>query len=207
VLLLNDDNSIVAKSGQHLLFPINEKQMAQWKKTELAVRSDLVAPPGHFKLAIILTDPTTKQCTVRVTPIIIPDSDEARLRLSSVFLVDSTSATTSNTTIPMLKTNVLPSVSGQVKPSTDQKFSLAFIVYPAKGQSGPVTVKLEFFKGSEKLAEIPPSPLPPLNADGTIPYIAALPASAFPKGDYKAKITVASGNQTATEEVSFSVTQ
>src|SRR5260370_570418 len=82
VLVLNEDNSIAAKSGQQLMFPISDKQAAQLKGAEFVVRTDLSVAPGQYRLAVVVTDPATNASTVKIQPITIPDNSETKLRLS-----------------------------------------------------------------------------------------------------------------------------
>ena len=205
VLVLAEDNSIVSKFGEQIKWQVTDKQKAQLQATELIARSELNVPGGNYKISVVIADPNAKAATVKTFPLIVPDGNEKKLRLSSAFIVETATSKASLATLPMLNVQVAPSSTGEVRIASGEKFSLAFTAYPPKGSTTAVQVKLEFFQGSAKLAEIPPSPLPAADAEGKIPYLAALPVSAFPKGTYKARITVLSGSDTASEEVTFTV--
>ena len=81
---------------------------------------------------------------------------------------------------------------------------LFLMVYPAPTEAPPAHVLLEFSRQGNVTGRSTPALSAP-DRQGQISFIAPIPVSRFPAGDYELRVAVQQGSQTAEESVTFTV--
>lgn len=79
-----------------------------------------------------------------------------------------------------------------------------FAVYPDPAIKDAPALTMAFYKDGQYLGSAG-APLPAVQKDGRIPYIADLPADKFSPGSYEIKLGVTQGTATAEQKVDFQV--
>jgi hypothetical protein len=77
-------------------------------------------------------------------------------------------------------------------------------VYPDPAVKDPPKLTMAFFKDGQYLGSAG-APLPAVQRDGRIPYIANLPADKFTPGSYEIKVGVTQGASSVEQKVDFKV--
>lgn len=79
-----------------------------------------------------------------------------------------------------------------------------FAVYRDRSIKGALKLTKSFYKEGRYLGAAE-APLPQVQADGRIPYIADLPADKFTPGNYEIRVGVTQGSSKVQENVDFAV--
>ena len=100
------------------------------------------------------------------------------------------------------ETRMVPYVTTPEVSSGD--LPLFLMVYPAPADPPPATVLLEFSRQGKVTGRSTPALSAP-DKDGQISFVAPIPVSRFPPGEYTLRIAVQQGSQTAEESLTFTV--
>ena len=99
---------------------------------------------------------------------------------------------------------VVPTLTRTLKGGPGNVLSFYFTVYPDRAVKNALKLTMSFYKEGQYLGAAE-APLPEMQPDGRIPYIANLPADKFTPGSYEIRIGVTQGSLTAEEKVAFQV--
>ena len=86
----------------------------------------------------------------------------------------------------------MPTLSDTLKGGPGNVLPFYFAVYPDRATKDPVKLTMSFYKEGQYLGAAE-TPLPAVQQDGRIPYIANLPADKFTPGAYQIQIGVSQG--------------
>jgi len=92
--------------------------------------------------------------------------------------------------------SLTPTLDNVVKKGPNSALRLFFTVYPDATNSGKPTVEIEFMQNGQTLQKVPMD-LPAADAQGRIPYLMTIPASAIPDGTYDIRATAKQGSSSA----------
>lgn len=162
--------------------------------------------PGTYSFEAVLMDRKNNKIGVKKSTLVVPAPSHS-LSMSDVVIVRSTQ--------PMKDSQMLDAFyfpGGKVVPSLDDKLAggaghvlpFYFTVYPDSSSKDAPKLTMAFYKGGQYLGAAE-APLPPVQKDGRIPYIANLPADKFSPGSYEIQIGVVQGSAKAQEKVAFQV--
>jgi VWFA-related protein len=87
---------------------------------------------------------------------------------------------------------VTPTLNTSVSHAADSLLRLFFTVYPDANISARPAVEIELIQGGKTLQKVPLQ-LPAADAEGRIPYVMTIPASAIPPGVYQMRATARQG--------------
>src|SRR5258708_3184578 len=89
--------------------------------------------------------------------------------------------------------SITPTLDGTVPRTQDAMLRLFFVVYQDPSISSKPTVEIEFLQDGKSLTKSP-LPLPAADAQGRIPYVMTISASAIPPGSYEIHATARQGD-------------
>lgn len=162
-------------------------------------------PPGRYDIEAAVYDAPTDKASVTRTFIEIPDTDESKLRLSSVTIIERIEPWPANqkTDSPFQIGEVMlyPSLKSAVRKST-QKMPFYFVVYPVKGAKTAPQLTLQVVQGNKMVADVNLK-LSAADANGRIPYASALPIESLNPGTYELRIIVKDEQSSMTRSQSF----
>jgi hypothetical protein len=99
---------------------------------------------------------------------------------------------------------VTPTLTDTLKGGPGNFLPFYFSVYPDRTVKDSVKLTMAFYKEGQYLGAAE-TPLPEVQQDGRIPYIASLPADKFTPGAYQIRIGVKQGSSNVEKEVAFQV--
>lgn len=100
------------------------------------------------------------------------------------------------------KGRVVPDLDGRIAAGPDAQISIYCVIQAVPGGARPSLV-MEFSRDGQVLGK-GEAPLPDPGKDGRIPYIAQIPASGWPAGQYEVRaLLIDGGRQAAEERLSF----
>jgi VWFA-related protein len=89
--------------------------------------------------------------------------------------------------------SITPTLDSRIPRTQDAMLRLFFVVYQDPSISSKPTVEIEFLQNGNSLTKAP-LPLPPADAQGRIPYVMTIAASAIPPGSYEVRATARQGD-------------
>ncbi len=101
---------------------------------------------------------------------------------------------------------IVPATATAVSRTGGGSVSFYFVIYPDAKLGEPPTLTMQYFLNGQLVGEGAPA-LPAPEENGTIPYIATTPASAFPVGEYMMSVTIAQGGGKAERKAFFSIVE
>jgi VWFA-related protein len=99
---------------------------------------------------------------------------------------------------------ITPTLNNSVARKPDSALRLFFTVYSDRALTAKPTVEIEFMQGGKTLQKVP-MPLPDADADGRIPYVMTIPASAIPPGQYEIRATARQGSTASQSAVAVRI--
>jgi hypothetical protein len=102
------------------------------------------------------------------------------------------------------KNKITPDLDAKIPAVQGANINIFCVVYGQKGGPKPELL-LEFLQNGTSVGKLP-APIPEMDAQGQIPYIATIPAGNFPVGTWEVKATASQGGKASNvESVKFSI--
>jgi len=207
VALLKDAKGEVAKKFQNDV-PINvaESKFAALKASHFIYTEHFGLPSGSYVLETAVLDSTGNRISTRKTSIMMPVPSSG-LALSSVSIVRSTKEKEQSTSAddPMLIGSkiISPTLSPVIK-KADGTVSFYMVIYPDKKVVAAPQLAMEFSKDGQVLGSGSPQLSEP-DKDGRIRYVATVPLTSLPPGEFRIRFLVKQGPEAAEEPVTFTL--
>jgi VWFA-related protein len=206
-VLKNSKGEIVEKFSKDFAVQVAADKVDAYKAGNLVqtFRTELL--PGTYTLQAAVMDRNGNKVGVKNSTILVPQSS-SRLSMSDVVLVRRTdvlkdaSQMTDAFYFPGGK--VVPSLNNTLKGGPGNILPFYFAVYPDRATKDALKLTMSFYKEGQYLGAAE-APLPEVQSDGRIPYIANLPADKFTPGAYEIHIGVTQGSSKVEEKVGFQV--
>ncbi len=206
-VIKNSSGEIVEKFSKDFAVEVALDKVDAYKAGNLVQTFHTQLAPGTYTLESVVMDRNSNKLGVKKSPLgVAPSSD--KLSISDVVVVrrtDATKDTQANDAFYFPGGKVVPTLSTTLKGGPGNVLPFYFNVYPDPAAKDPVkSFTMSFYKDGQYLGAAQ-APLPNVQADGRIPYIANLPADKFTPGAYEIRIGVTQGNSKAEENVDFKV--
>jgi len=207
VALLKDAKGEVAKKFQNDV-PINvaEAKLAALKSSHFIYTEHFDLPSGRYVLETAVLDSTGNKISARKTSIVMP-APSGGLALSSVSVVRSTKDKEQSTGAddPMLIGSkvISPTLSPVIR-KTDGTVSFYVVIYPDRSAGAAPQLVVQFSKDGQVLGSGSPQLSEP-DKDGRIRYVATVPLTSLPPGDFTIRFMVKQGSEAAEEPVTFTL--
>lgn len=206
-VIKNSNGEIVEKFSKDFAVQVALDKVDAYKAGNLVQTFHTQLAPGTYTLESAVMDRNSNKLGVKKSPLeVAPSSD--KVSISDVVVVRRTDVakdTQANDAFYFPGGKVVPTLSTTLKGGPGNVLPFYFNVYPDPAAKDPVkSFTMSFYKDGQYLGAAQ-APLPDVQADGRIPYIANLPADKFTPGAYEIRIGVTQGNSKAEENVDFKV--
>ncbi len=209
VVLLKDQSGQVVKklSNQYQLSGAFDQLEAARRGRILFYREAELAP-GSYRFEVAAYDEPTGRASVRTGTLEVPETDEGKLRLSSVVILRAIEkAGTAEKTGKAFQVGDLllyPNLGEAVDKDASKQLPFFFTIYLPPGAATTPKLLIELRQGGKALAQIPAQLNPP-DAKGRIQYVSGLSLESVAPGEYELKVTVEDGTTTLTRSGFFAV--
>lgn len=205
-VLTDSHGEIVAKFSKDFAVQVAVDKIEAYKAGNLVQTFRAELTPGAYTLEAVVMDRSGNKIGVQKGAVKVPDPSSA-LSLSDIVVVRRTDTLKDNQILDAFYFpggKVVPTLSDRLKGGPGNVLPFYFAVYPDRATKDPVKLTMSFYKEGQYLGAAE-APLPPVQQDGRIPYIANLPADKFSPGAYQIRIGVSQGNSKVEENVAFQV--
>ncbi len=206
-VLKNSNGEIVEKFSKDFAVQVALDKVDSYKAGSLVqtFRTELL--PGEYALQAALMDRNGSKIGVIKSTVTVPQPS-GKLSMSEVVVIRRTDALKDSNQIldafyfPGGK--VVPTLSRTLKGGPGNVLPFYFAVYPDRAVKDAPKLTMSFYKEGQYLGAAE-APLPDMQQDGRIPYIANLPADKFTPGAYEIHIGVTQGSSKAEEKLTVQV--
>jgi VWFA-related protein len=205
-VLKNANNEIVEKFSKDFAVEVPLQNLDAYKAGNLVQTFRTELSPGEYALEAVVMDRNGNKLGASKSVITVPQPS-SKLSMSDVVVVRRTDALKDN---PILDAfyfpggKVVPTLTNTLKGGPGNILPFYFAVYPDRASKDALKLTMSFYKEGHYLGAAE-APLPEVQQDGRIPYIANLPADKFTPGAYEIHIGVTQGSSKAEERVTFQV--
>jgi len=206
-VLKNSNGEIVEKFSKDFAVQVALDKVDAFKAGNLVQTFRTELPPGEYALEAAVMDRNGSRIGVTKSTVTVPQPS-SKLSMSDVVLIRRTDALKDSNQIldafyfPGGK--VIPTLSRTLKGGPGNVLPFYFAVYPDRSTKVALKLIMSFYKEGQYLGAAE-APLPDVQQDGRIPYIANLPADKFTPGAYEIHIGVTQGSSKAEEKVTVQV--
>ena len=206
-VLKNSNGEIVEKFSKDFAVQVALDKVDAFKAGNLVQTFRTELPPGEYALEAAVMDRNGSRIGVTKSTFTVPQPS-SKLSMSDVVLIRRTDALKDSNQIldafyfPGGK--VVPTLSRTLKGGPGNVLPFYFAVYPDRSTKDALKLTMSFYKEGQYLGAAE-APLPDVQQDGRIPYIANLPADKFTPGAYEIHIGVTQGSSKAEEKVTVQV--
>jgi VWFA-related protein len=205
-VLKDSRGEIVAKFSKDFAVQVNLDNMDAYKVGNLVQTFRTELSPGEYTLEAVIMDRNSNKVGVKKRTLTVPEPS-SKLSLSEVVLVRRTEVLKGDQILDAFYFpggKVVPTLTDTLKGGTGNVLPFYFAVYPDRSIKDAPQLTMSFYKGGKYLGAAE-APLPAVQQDGRIPYIANLPADKFTPGAYEIHIGITQGSAKAEEKVAFQV--
>jgi len=203
----NSNGEIVEKFSKDFAVQVALDKVEAYKAGNLVqtFRTELL--PGEYALEAAVMDRNGRKIGVTKSTITVPQPS-SKLSMSDVVLIRRTDALKDSNQIldafyfPGGK--VVPALTRTLKGGPGNVLPFYFAVYPDRAIKDALKLTMSFYKEGQYLGAAE-APLPDVQQDGRIPYIANLPADKFTPGSYEIHIGITQGSSKAEEKLTLQV--
>ena len=197
---------IVEKFSKDFAVEVPSAKVDAYRAGNLVQTFRTELPPGDYTLEAAVMDRNNGKMGVRKNNFTVAEPS-SKLSMSDVVVVRRTDAVKDSETSDAFYFpggKVVPSLAHTLKGGPGNILSFYFAVYPDRAVTDALKLTMSFYKEGQYLGAAE-APLPAMQPDGRIPYIANLPADKFTPGDYQIRMDVTQGGSKAEETVAFQV--
>jgi VWFA-related protein len=206
-VLKNSNGEIVEKFSKDFAVQVALDKVDAYKAGNLVqtFRTELL--PGEYSLQAAIMDRNGSKIGVTKSSVTVPQPS-TKLSMSDVVVIRRTDAlkdgnqTQDAFYFPGGK--VVPALTRTLKGGPGNILPFYFAVYPDRGVKEAPKLTMSFYREGQYLGAAE-APLPDMQQDGRIPYIANLPADKFTPGAYEIHIGVTQGSSKAEEKLKLQV--
>jgi len=205
-VLKNTDGEIVEKFSKDFAVRVPLEKVDAYKAGNLVQTFRTELSPGEYTLEAAIMDRNDNKIGVRKSAVTVPQPS-SKLSVSDVVVVRRTDPLKDNQISDAFYFpggKVVPTLTNTLKGGPGNILPFYFSVYPDRAVKDALKLTMSFYKEGQYLGAAE-APLPEVQRDGRIPYIANLPANKFTPGAYEIRIGVTQGSLKAEEKVAFQV--
>lgn len=205
-VLRNSSGDIVQKFSKDFAVQVPLKSVDQLKQGNLIQAFQAELAPGTYTLQAAIMDGGDQKIAVATSTVAVPVPTN-KLAISDVVVVRRTDKLKDDKIVNPFYFpggKVVPTLNTDLKGGAGNYLPFYFAVYPDPAIKAAPTLTMAFYKEGQYLGSAE-APLPPVQKDGRIPYIADLPAAKFTPGSYEIRLGVTQGSSHVEEKVDFKV--
>jgi VWFA-related protein len=205
-VIKSSSGEVITKFSKDFAVQVPLKSVDEYKGGNLVQTFRTELAPGTYTLESAIMDRNGNKMGVKTSSFTVPDPTE-KLALSDVVVVRRTEPLKNSQILDPFYFEggkIIPTLDGTLKGGTGNVLPFYFAVYPDPAVKDPPKLTMAFFKEGQYLGSAG-APLPAVQRDGRIPYIANLPADKFTPGSYEIKIGITQGASSVEQKVDFKV--
>jgi len=205
-VIKNPAGEIVEKLSKDFAVQVPLDKIDAYKAGNLLQSFPAELSPGTYSLEVVIMDRNNNKMSVKKSALTVPDPSN-KLSMSDVVVVRRTDPLKDNEILNAFYFpggKVTPTLTDTLKGGPGNFLPFYFSVYPDRTIKDSVKLTMAFYKEGQYLGAAE-TPLPEMQQDGRIPYIASLPADKFTPGAYQIRVGVIQGNAKVEEDVAFQV--
>jgi hypothetical protein len=205
-VLKDAKGEIVDKFSKDFAVQVELDKVDSYKAGNLVQTFRTSLPPGPYTLEAAVMDRSDSKIGVKRSAFTAPQPS-ARLSISDIIVVRRADPLKDNQILDAFYFpggKIVPTLTDTLKGGPGNILPFYFAVYPDPTIQDAPKLTMAFYKEGQYLGSAE-APLPPVQKDGRIPYIANLPADKFVPGAYEIRLGVTQGESKAEEKVTFRV--
>ena len=205
-VLKGSNGEIVEKFSKDFAVEVPLDKVDAYKAGNLVQTFRTELPPGEYALEAAVMDRNGSKIGVKKSTVTVPEPSH-KLSMSDVVVVRRTDVVKGSQILDAFYFpggKVVPTLAHTLKGGPGNVLSFYFAVYPDRATKDAPKLTMSFYKEGQYLGAAE-APLPEVQPDGRIPYIANLPADKFTPGAYEILVGVTQGTSKAEEKVAFQV--
>jgi len=202
----NSGGEIVQKFSKDFAVQVPFDKLDGYKGGNLVQTFRTELAPGAYTLESVVMDRNSNKLGVKKSALVVPEPS-SKLSLSDVVVVRRTDELKNNQILDAFYFpggKVVPTLSAMLKGGPGNVLPFYFAVYPDRTVKDGPKLTMSFYRDGEYLGAAE-TPLPEMQQDGRIPYIANLPADKFTPGAYEIRIGITQGSAKTEGNVDFQV--
>jgi VWFA-related protein len=202
----NPAGEVVEKLSKDFAVQVALDKVDAYKAGNLVQSFPTELSPGTYSLEAIIMDRNDNKMSVKKSTLTVPEPSN-KLSISDVVVVRRTDPLKDNEILNPFYFpggKITPTLADVLKGGPGNFLPFYFSVYPDRSIKDGVKLTMAFYREGQYLGAAE-TPLPEIQQDGRIPYIASLPADKFTPGAYQIRIGVIQGTAKVEENVTFQV--
>lgn len=206
VLIKDAHGEIVEKFSKDFAVQVSVDKVDGYKAGNLLQTFRAQLLPGAYSLETAVADRNGNKSGALKRPLLVPQPS-SKLSISDIVVVRRTDALKDNQILDAFYFpggKVVPTLTDTLKGGPGNVLPFYFAVYPDRTLHDAPKLTMAFYREGQYLGTAE-APLPEVQADGRIPYIANLPADKFTPGAYEIRVGVTQGSAKAEDKVTFRV--
>lgn len=205
-VIKNPGGEIVEKFSKNFAVQVALDKVDAYQMGDLVQTFRTELAPGSYTLEAVVMDRNGNKTGVKKSAVVVPQPSD-RLSMSDVVVVRRTEPIKDTQMLDAFYFpggKVVPSLSDTLKGGPGNILPFYFSIYPNPAIKDAPELTMAFYKDGQYLGAAQ-APLPKVEPDGRIPYIANLPADKFTPGPYEIRVGVTQGASKVEEKVDFQV--
>jgi VWFA-related protein len=209
VRFLGPRDEVVRRVGQHYEMSAPTTELQRAKNSDVIFYREPELPPGLYTMETIVYDNLSGKGSVRYATVEVPEVDPAKLRMSSLLLVQRLEKVGEEEprTGPLYVKDVLvyPNLGEPVSKAAST-IGFFFTLYPGTASTDTPQAALELMQNGKLLAKVPVE-LPPADGSGRIQQLGRLPLEALAPGTYELRAVARQGSGTVVRSTMLHLTE
>jgi len=205
-LVRSSNGEIVEKFSKNFAVQVALDKIDSYKAGNLLQTFRTELAPGAYTLESAVMDRNANRLGVKKTTLTVSAPSD-KLALSDVVVVRRADPLKDNQILDAFYFpggKITPTLTTTLKGGHGNVLPFYFAVYPDRSVKDAPKLTMSFYKGGQYLGASQ-APLPEMQEDGRIPYIANLPADPFTPGTYEIRIGVVQGSSKVEKSIDFQV--
>ena len=210
-VIKDSSKQIVQKMSQNYVLsgPLDRIEAA--RKEPVFFYREIELAPGSYTIESVAYDVPSGKASLRVSSVEVPSTDDTKLRLSSLVLLQHAERMTAqeakiDSPFHIGEVIVYPNLGESVHKAAVKQLAFFFTAWPEKGSTEPLKLTIDLSQNGKSLGQIPMD-LKAADEKGRIQYASALPIDNFRPGTYELRVTVKDSKNSVSRSTSFTIEQ
>ena len=208
VRFLGPRDEVVRRVGQHYEMSALTTELQRAKNSDVIFYREPELPPGLYTMETVVYDNYSGKGSVRYATVEVPKVDPAKLRMSSLVLVQRVEKVREDEPRngPLYVQNMLvyPNLGEPVSKAASA-IGFFFTLYPGTKSTDAPQATLELMQNGKLLAKLPVE-LPPPDGSGRIQQLGRLPLETLAPGTYELRAVARQGSETVVRSTMIHLT-
>ena len=204
-LLKDEQGNVVKKFQNEVPLTVSAAKLEPMQASHFIYTEHFDLAPGKYTLEAAVLDGERNRISARNYSFVMPPPSPA-LATSSATFVRSTKekdASTQDADPLVVGTKVIsPTINPVITKTGDTTLTFYMVIYPDKSAGAPPQLVMEFSRNGQVVGRVP-AELGQPDKDGRIQYVATIPLTQFPLGNFTIRFIAKQGTEASEEQASF----